>query len=102
MSVLRLQTLGDLSAVTSAGDEIAFPTRKAAALLAYLVVEGGRRHSREDLTSLLWPEADENRGRANLRQTLARLRRALPEPISAPSPVARWIATGNNFRRLWS
>lgn len=83
MSGLKVQTLGDLSAVTSAGDEIAFPTRKAAALLAYLAVESGRRHSREHLVALLWPEADEGHGRANLRQTLARLRRALPEPVSA-------------------
>jgi DNA-binding SARP family transcriptional activator/cytochrome c-type biogenesis protein CcmH/NrfG len=82
MPSLKLTTLGGLSAETSAGEQIVFPTRKAAALLAYLAVEGDRRHSREELVALLWPEADETHGRANLRQTLARLRRALPGAVS--------------------
>ena len=83
MQSLRVRTLGGLSAETSTGEPVVFPTRKAAALLAFLAVERGRRHSREELIALLWPEAEEGRGRANLRQTLVRLRRVLPGDISS-------------------
>ena len=55
---------------------MSFRTRKALALLIYLVVEGGM-HSRERLTALFWPESDRSAGRANLRSTLMYLRKAL-------------------------
>jgi DNA-binding SARP family transcriptional activator len=79
MARLTVQTLGGICATAPAGAEIVFPTRKAAALLAYLAVESNRPHVREELVALLWPETEAARGRANLRQTLTRLRRALPE-----------------------
>lgn len=47
--------------------------RKTAALLAALAIEGPTSRSR--LAGLLWPEAPEQRARANLRQTLSRLRK---------------------------
>ena len=50
---------------------------KEQALLAYLAVEGHRAQRREVLATLLWPEASEAVGRANLRQVLHRLRFAL-------------------------
>jgi predicted ATPase/DNA-binding SARP family transcriptional activator len=43
--------------------------RKAVALLAYLAVTG-ESHSRDKLATLFWPEANQSRARANLRQTL--------------------------------
>ena len=49
---------------------VTFDTRKAIALLALLAVTE-REHSREQLTGLLWPEADEAKGRASLRRTLS-------------------------------
>jgi DNA-binding SARP family transcriptional activator len=55
---------------------IKLPTRKALALLTYLVVEGGR-HPRDELAALLWPDGDGARARAALRNTLAYLRSAL-------------------------
>lgn len=54
-----------------------FGTDKARALLAYLVVEAARPHRREALAGLLWPEQPEVAARTNLRQAMARLRRAL-------------------------
>ncbi|MFN8470184.1 MAG: AAA family ATPase [Caldilineaceae bacterium] len=54
-----------------------FETDKARALLAYLVVEADRPHRRETLAALLWPDRPEMAARANLRQALARVRRAL-------------------------
>ncbi|WP_168734957.1 transposase [Deinococcus sp. KSM4-11] len=46
--------------------------RRAAALLAYLSVEGPTPRSR--LAGLLWPDVPESTARVNLRQTLRRLR----------------------------
>src|SRR5690554_3980509 len=50
---------------------------KVLALLAYLAVEAGRRHSREALADLLWPALGADEARTNLRQALYYLRRAL-------------------------
>jgi len=49
--------------------------RKDALMLAYLAVEGPT--ARAALASLLWPDVDEKRSRANLRQRLLRLRKLL-------------------------
>ena len=83
MASLEIRTLGGFDAVTPAGGGISFPTRKTTALCAYLAVEAPRRHGREALVALLWPDAAERQGRANLRKTLSRLRQALPEPARA-------------------
>jgi DNA-binding SARP family transcriptional activator len=83
MPILRVQTLGGLAAETSAGERIVLRHRKAAAVLAFLAVESRRDHSREELIALLWPETEEGRGRANLRQTLVRLRASLPATVAA-------------------
>ncbi len=56
-----------------------FETDKARALLAYLIVEADRPHRREALASLLWPERPDSVARTNLRQALARVRRALAD-----------------------
>ncbi len=53
---------------------------RRAALLAYLIVEGGDGFvTRDTLLGVFWPESDETRGRAALRQALAFLRRTLGE-----------------------
>ena len=59
-----------------------FETDKTRALLAYLIVEADRPHRREALASLLWPERPETVARTNLRQAIARLRRALSDDAS--------------------
>ncbi|MFN8539840.1 MAG: AAA family ATPase [Thermomicrobiales bacterium] len=80
MGLLHLALLG-WPEVRHEDQAVAFPTRKALALLAYLAVEGGT-HSREKLTALFWPESDSAQGRATLRSTLAHLRTALGEPAA--------------------
>jgi len=51
---------------------------RRAALLAYLAVAGGDGFvSRDRLLGVFWPESDESRARASLRQALAFLRRVL-------------------------
>jgi len=51
-------------------------TRKAVALLAYLAASR-RPKDREHLVDLLWPDYDEERGRATLRRTLSALKSGL-------------------------
>src|SRR6266496_6811399 len=65
--------------VSHAEQSLTFQTRKVLALLAYLAVERGV-HSRDKITALLWPERDEERGKASLRRALAYLRESLDEP----------------------
>jgi DNA-binding SARP family transcriptional activator len=60
------------------GQPIAFPTRKALALLIYLAVEGTAQ-PRDKLTALLWPDSP---GASTLRSTLTMLRKALGEAVS--------------------
>src|SRR5215210_4704115 len=54
------------------GEPIEVDTRKAIALLAYLAVTR-RRHARDALAGLLWPEYNQTRARAALRRTLSAL-----------------------------
>ena len=63
--------------VQTSGGTLKFPTRKSRALLAVLSRHPGKRHGREALAALLWPKSAEAQARANLRQTLKQLRRAL-------------------------
>ena len=62
------------------GTAIEVDTRKAIALLAYLVISG-QAHQREAISTFLWPEADESHGRAALRRTLSTLNKALDGPF---------------------
>ncbi len=55
-----------------------FPTRKTLALLVYLALEGGQQ-PRELLAALLWPESNQGRSYASLRNTLSHLQSALSE-----------------------
>lgn len=51
-------------------------TRKATALLVYLVVTQ-QPHTRDTLAAFLWPEFDQRRSRAALRRTISSLKKAL-------------------------
>src|SRR6266540_3381401 len=75
MAPLRLALLGAPS-VEVGGAPLRVDTRKAVALLAYLACSG-RRHGRDQLATLLWPEADDAHARAALRRTLSALNHAL-------------------------
>jgi len=58
------------------GAPVAFDTRKATALLAYLALVD-RPRPRETLAELLWPEHDAEHARGALRRTLSTLRSAI-------------------------
>ena len=74
---LVLRLLGGFEARRGAEPPIAFPTRKAKALLAILTLCPGEPYSREKLADLLWGNSAEEQARSSLRQTLALLRKAL-------------------------
>jgi DNA-binding SARP family transcriptional activator len=57
------------------GTPVTVDTRKAIALLAYLVLTR-HRHGRDTLAALLWPDSDQTDARAALRRTLSALNRA--------------------------
>jgi DNA-binding SARP family transcriptional activator len=57
------------------GAPVEVDTRKATALVAYLAVTR-RRHTRDAIAALLWPEYNQTRARAALRRTLSSLSKA--------------------------
>ncbi len=74
MAQLRLTLLG-APAVVVDEQPVYVESRKALALLFYLAVTQ-ERHSRDTLATLLWPEQDQTRARASVRQALWLLRQA--------------------------
>ncbi len=73
----RLRVLGGFELRGCHGQRVGLTSRKAAALLAYLALNGDRGHSREHLAALFWEDADPGRARGSLRQCLMALRRSL-------------------------
>jgi DNA-binding SARP family transcriptional activator len=84
MSTWHLRLLGSLQAERDGQIITRFRSQKFAALLAYLAVFPRRTHSREELADLLWPDAEVEVGRSNLRTALSSLRRQL-EPPGTPA-----------------
>lgn len=75
--MLSLHLLGERRLFEGSNDVSAsIQYRKGWALLGYLAVEAGRRHSREQLADLFWPDLPPVAARTNLRQVLANLNRA--------------------------
>jgi TolB-like protein/DNA-binding SARP family transcriptional activator len=76
MAGLRIALLGGLEIAGEAAARTTL-TRKARALIAYLALRGVRGQSREKLAELLWGNSAEEQARANLRQALSSIRKAL-------------------------
>jgi DNA-binding SARP family transcriptional activator len=75
------------------------------ALLAYLAVESGRKHPREQVASLLWPERTDQEALSALRNALSKLRGALgdrrsPEDCRARSPFLLITRTSVQFNQV--
>ena len=91
MARLTLTLLGGFRAHLDPGAPLAFPTRKAQALLAYLAMPPGEAHPRDKLASLLWGSTIETTARTSLRQTLYSLRRDLRRAKDNPlNAEATW------------
>ena len=87
MALWQIQLLGGLRATHGNSVITQFPSRPIAMLLARLALEPQRRHAREELIELLWPNVDLDVGRNRLRQALSTLRRLLEPPGVAPDSV---------------
>src|SRR5262245_10116991 len=85
----RIDLLGRLQAQQGEREITRFRTQKTGALLAYLAFYHGRAHPREQLVELLWPEAEIETGRNNLRLALSALRRQLESDREAAGTVLR-------------
>lgn len=66
------------------GRVVSFSYSKLGALLALLVVEAERSHSREVLADMLWPDRSTKDALARLRKALSDLRRVIPAPAGSP------------------
>ena len=84
MAHLTISVLGELQVLIDDVPIQSFESDKVRALLAYLVVEADRSHSREGLIGLLWPDSPEEAARHNLRQALFNLRLVLGDHIAKP------------------
>jgi DNA-binding SARP family transcriptional activator len=93
--VLTISLLGPLR-LEADGTQAKFAgPRKAAALLAYILLHQRERIDRQTLAFTLWPDDEEEAARAALRRHLYLLARALPpaagEPwIAADATTVRW------------
>src|SRR6266566_4110162 len=92
MGLLRLAVLGPPE-VLHDGSSLAFPLRKAQALLLYLAVEGGM-HSRGKLATFLWPDSEPRVARKALRNALALLRHLLADPEASPAQHSHLLSSG--------
>ncbi|MBI1332656.1 MAG: hypothetical protein GC165_07225 [Armatimonadetes bacterium] len=83
-SIWRIEMFGRLQAESEHLTISRFRTRRVGLLLAYLAYYPKRRHSREELADMLWPDGEVEASQRNLRQALSSLRHHLePPPIPA-------------------
>jgi DNA-binding SARP family transcriptional activator len=82
--MIELRTLGAADLRTSAGNEVraVLAQPKRFALLVYLALAPTARYCRRDtLLGLFWPESDQARARASLRQSVRFLRQAVGDGV---------------------
>jgi len=94
--MLELYVLGKFEARID-GSAVMLASRPAQSLLAYLALSAGTAHRREKLAGLLWPDADEDNARSNLRHALWRIRKAIePGPAALPYLLTDELAVAFN------
>lgn len=92
--MIELGLIGGFRLAGAQGDDCAPRSQKASCILAYLALSKKPIARRDVLTSLLWSESDEERGRASLRQALRELR-----AVSGAQPKA-FLQTSRNIVEL--
>ena len=88
LPTLKLSLFGSFRAALGERPLTTFGSNKAQALLIYLLLEGQKQHAREALMTMLWPDATLKSAQGNLRQTISRLRKAIPESGGHPLLVS--------------
>jgi predicted ATPase/DNA-binding SARP family transcriptional activator len=84
MSRLSIRALGPLVVTLDGQTMISLAYDKVWALLVYLAHAPDHPHRRETLAGLLWPDQPEQKALTNLRQALARLRKAIGDSYATP------------------
>jgi len=100
MNRLSISLLGTYSVLLGDTEIAGFDSDKARALLAYLVVEGGRPHRRETLAGLLWPDRPERAARHNLSQALLNLRALLGDTANGENDARRILVADRQTVRF--
>lgn len=92
----RIQLLGPLRVAAGGRSLVRFPTRKVEALFGMIALAGDKGLDRDMAAALLWSRSPESQARANLRQALAGLRKA----IAAAAGIVQ--SRGNALFMDWS
>jgi DNA-binding SARP family transcriptional activator len=112
MARLDLALLGPVRVALGDRSITHFDYDKVPALLAYLLVEADRPHTRDELAALLWPESSADAARRSLRVALTRLRHTIADQTAHPplllidrttiriNPAANYTLDVAQFARL--
>ena len=98
MGHLALSLLGPFQATLDGQPAEGMTSDRLRGLLAYLAVEGGREHAREQVAALLWPERSDREALTALRFALSRLHSALGDRRS-PTPFVLTTRTAVQFNQ---
>jgi DNA-binding SARP family transcriptional activator len=90
---IQLSLLGSVQVLRNGVAVRGFESRKALALLCYLVVRGQVVH-RSHLADLFWQDKPEHRGRGNLSRVLHNLTSLLPGCLHATRDTVMWAPAG--------
>jgi DNA-binding SARP family transcriptional activator len=88
VSVLHVQTLGDVRLTREDGEPVAL-RRMPLALLAYVARRAPRPVSRSELATLLWGDRPEDRARQSLRQALLEVKQVVADALEVSAEDVR-------------
>lgn len=84
MALLSAKFLGQFQVTLDGAPVHGWRYDKVRALLAYLMLEANRPHTRDQLAALLWPDSPDAAARKSLRQALTHLRVAIDDKSAVP------------------
>jgi len=87
---LVLKTFGNLRFEDRCGRELRAPTRKTAALAAYLAMRPDKRVAREAIACLLWGDKKDTHARHSLSQAISDVRHAFGEQLICVDSQFLW------------
>jgi PAS domain S-box-containing protein len=90
MRTLLLKTFGSLRFEDHCGRELRAPTRKTAALAAYLAMRPDKRVAREAIACLLWGDKKETHARHSLSQAISDVRHAFGDQLICVDSQFLW------------
>lgn len=92
---VTLKLFGVFNYFTDSASAISVKSRKAEAVMLALALSRSDGFEREHLSRLLWPDLTDERAKANLRQSLAHIRRVLGDVFTTPK--SGWVALSSTL-----